>query len=164
MKRRLLRNQSWWPLCCSSVARTLCTVHKKWPCCSFPRLHQPPGKDPAFAASVQPLKTISPDVYRCFLPSFLVSSLKTHFCTRSRKLPHAFALMRFGRSQSSERIQSVGSMINAVRDGNPKKEEEEKKKIITCMSRDLNPFGLPLHVSICVIGLPVCPPPRPRRA
>lgn len=25
--------------------------------------------------------------------------------------------------------------------------------IITCMSRDLNPFGLPLHVSICYIGL-----------
>lgn len=26
------------------------------------------------------------------------------------------------------------------------------------MSRDLNPFGLPLHVSICYIGLSGCPP------
>ena len=34
-----------------------------------------------------------------------------------------------------------------------KKRKKERKLIITCMSRDLNPFGLPLHVSICYIGL-----------
>lgn len=33
------------------------------------------------------------------------------------------------------------------------KKKKKTKLIITCMSRDLNPLGLPLHVSICYIGL-----------